>query len=67
MEKEKEKKCVEKESVEKENESVKLVDDDELRARGAEICTFCLGVCCASMRYLLNVLVDYGEVRPTEQ
>ena len=46
---------------------MKLVDDKEMRARGADVCTFCLGVCCSSMRYLINVLVEYGEVRPTEK
>ena len=37
------------------------------KARSAAICTFCRGVCCASMQDLINVLIDYDEAEPSQK
>ena len=47
--------------------SVERVGDDVGRARGSNICNFCLGVCCSAMRHLINVLVEIGEVKPNQK
>ena len=43
---------------------VERVGDDVGKERGPSVCGFCGGVCCSAMRYLINVLVDFGEVEP---
>ena len=43
------------------------VGDDVGRKRGADVCNFCLGVCCSAMRHLINVLVEFGEVKPNQK
>ena len=43
---------------------VERVGDDVGRKRGVDVCNFCLGVCCSAMRHLINVLVEFGEVKP---
>ena len=37
------------------------------KARGAGVCTYCRGVCCASMRDLINVMIDYDEAEPSQK
>ena len=37
------------------------------KGRGSGVCTYCLGVCCSSMRDLINVLVEFGEAKPSQK
>ena len=46
---------------------VERVGDDVGRARGSNVCNFGLGVCCSAMRHLINVVVEFGEVKPNKK
>ena len=37
------------------------------KTRGPDVCTYCVGVCCGSMRDLINVLIDFGEAKPSQK
>ena len=37
------------------------------KARGPDTCTFFVGVCCGSMRDLINVLIEYKEAVPNQK
>ena len=37
------------------------------KSRGPDTCTYCGGVCCGSMRDLINVLVGYKEAEPNQK
>ena len=49
------------------NRSVGRLGENVGRARGSNVCTFCLGVCCSLMRDLINMLVEFGEVKPNQK
>ena len=38
--------------------------EDLGKARGPETCANCVGICCGSMRDLINVVVEYKEAVP---
>ena len=37
------------------------------KARGPDVCTYCLDVFCGSMRDLIHVLIDFGEAEPSQK
>ena len=37
------------------------------RERGSHICNVCTSTCCSAARYLVQCLVDIGEIRPVKK